>query len=242
MRRIRRWGSGLLLVAPSLLALGVFVYGFMGWTLRVPLTDSRNRQVSDEFVGAENYRELADETTLSGQRFAIDAKNVLIFTVVFVAGALIVGFILALLLEKGVFGESFFRSTYIFPMAISFIAIAIVWRWLLNNGTGDQLTGLNKLFALAGLDFLRSDWHKSDSGWAIAAVALPAGWALSGYVMALFLAGIRGVPDDLREAARLDGASESQIFWHVVRPHLRPVMFSALLIMVHISLKTFDLL
>jgi glucose/mannose transport system permease protein len=78
--------------------------------------------------------------------------------------------------------------------------------------------------------------------WAIAAVALPAGWALSGYVLALFLAGMRGVNETLRESARLDGASETQIFWHVVRPHLRPVTFSALLIMVHISLKTFDLL
>ncbi|HZN77497.1 MAG TPA: sugar ABC transporter permease [Micromonosporaceae bacterium] len=242
MRRIRRWAPGLLLVAPSLLVLGIFVYGFMGWTLRLSLTSSRRRDINWDYVGAENYRELADETTLTGQRFAIDVKNIVIFTLAFVVGSLVVGFFLALLLDRGVVGESFFRGVYIFPMAISFIAIAIVWRWLLNNGTGDQLTGLNKLFSLAGLDFLQSDWFKSDSGFAIAAVALPAGWALSGYVMALFLAGMRGVPEDLREAARVDGAREHQVFWHVVRPMLLPVTMSALVILVHISLKTFDLI
>jgi glucose/mannose transport system permease protein len=149
---------------------------------------------------------------------------------------------MAMLLDKGVRAEGFFRGVYLFPMAISFIATAIIWRWLLDNGSGADTAGLNKLFADVGLGFLRSDWHKSDSIFAIAAVALPAGWALSGYVMALFLAGMRSVPETLRESARLDGASELQVFWHVVRPMLRPITFSVVLIMLHISLKTFDLL
>jgi glucose/mannose transport system permease protein len=242
MRRIRQWGPGLLLVAPSLLVLAIFVYGFMGWTLRVSFTSSRGRNLTYDNAGWENYRELGDATTVTGQRFAIDVKNIVIFTAVFVVGTLVLGFLMALLLDRGVAGEGVFRSLFIFPMAISFIAIAIIWRWLLNNGTGTQLTGLNKLFTLVGLDFLRNDWFKSDSGWAIAAIALPAGWALSGYVMALFLAGMRGVPDDLREAARVDGAREPQVFWHVVRPMLLPVLMSALVILVHISLKTFDLI
>jgi glucose/mannose transport system permease protein len=76
----------------------------------------------------------------------------------------------------------------------------------------------------------------------MAAVAVPAGWALSGYVMALFLAGLRGVSDELREAARVDGASEPRVFWHVVRPMLLPVVMSAVVILAHISLKTFDLI
>ncbi|HET6213181.1 MAG TPA: sugar ABC transporter permease [Micromonosporaceae bacterium] len=242
MSRLRRWGPGLLLVSPSLLLLGIFVYGFMGWTLRVSFTSSRARRLTYDNAGLANYQELADKKTVTGQRFAIDFNNIVIFTAVFVAGTLLLGFLMALLLDRGVVGEGFFRSVFIFPMAISFIAIAIIWRWLLSNGTGSQLTGLNKLFSLAGLDFLQNNWFKSDSGWAIAAVALPAGWALSGYVMALFLAGMRGVPEDLREAARVDGAREHQVFWHVVRPMLLPVVMSALVILVHISLKTFDLI
>jgi glucose/mannose transport system permease protein len=242
VRRIRQWGPGLLLVAPSLIVLAWFVYGFMAQTARLSFTSARGRNLTGGFVGFDNYRELADQTGGTGQRFEIDVKNILIFTLVFVGGSLVVGFLLALLLERGVRGETFFRSVFIFPMAISFIAIAIVWRWLESNGTGSQLTGINKLFSFVGLDFLQNNWFKSDSGWAIAAVGLPAGWALSGYVMALFLAGMRGVPEDLREAARVDGAREPQVFWHVVRPMLLPVTMSALVILAHISLKTFDLI
>ncbi|WP_238016720.1 sugar ABC transporter permease [Dactylosporangium sp. AC04546] len=231
------WLAGLLLVSPSLILIGIFVYGFLGWNVRVSFSEWKGLSPSYDFVGLDNYADLWHD-----ERFRADARNLIVFTVVFVVGSLLLGFLMAMLLDKGVRGEGFFRGVYLFPMAISFIATAIVWRWLLDNGTGEDTAGLNKLFAAVGLDFLRSDWHKSDSVWAIAAVALPAGWALSGYVMALFLAGMRGVPETLRESARLDGASESQIFWHVVRPALRPVMFSALLIMVHISLKAFDLL
>lgn len=236
-RRYPRWLPGLALISPSLLLLGIFVYGFIGWNVRVSFTNWRGFDPSYDFVGLDNYAALWRD-----ERWRADVSNILVFTVVFVGGALLLGFTMALLLEKGARGETFYRGVFLFPMAISFIATAIVWRWLLDNGTGEDTAGLNQLFADVGLGFLRSDWHKSDSMWAIAAVALPAGWALSGYVMALFLAGMRGVPETFREAARIDGASETQIFWHVLRPALRPVTFSAVLILVHISLKTFDLL
>lgn len=237
MRRIRSWGPGFLLVLPSLVLLGIFVYGFLGWNIRVSFTSWRGFTQTNDFVGWRNYAELGENEV-----WWRDVRHLLVFTLVFVAGSLLFGFVMALLLEKGIRGENAFRSIYLFPMAISFIATAIVWRWLLDNGTGPNTAGINKLLAYAGLDLLRSDWHKSDSGWAISAVALPAGWALSGYVMALFLAGMRGVSDDLREAARIDGAREPQVFWHVVRPMLWPVFMSALVILAHISLKTFDLI
>jgi glucose/mannose transport system permease protein len=237
MRRWRRWGPGLLLVAPSLVALGVFVYGFLGWNLRVSFTSWRGLAPTYDNVGFDNYRALADD-----ERFSLDVQHILVFTVAFVAGSLVLGFVMAVLLERGVRAETVFRTVFLLPMAISFIATAIIWRWLLDNGAGEQTAGLNRLFADVGLGFLRSDWHKSDSSFAIAAIALPAGWALSGYVMALFLAGLRGVPDELREAARVDGANEPRVFWHVVRPMLLPVVMSAVVILAHISLKTFDLL
>jgi glucose/mannose transport system permease protein len=236
MRRLRAWGPGLLLILPSLIALAVFVYGFLGWNLRVSLSSWRGLLPAHDFVGLANYAALFDDV-----RFMhYDVPNIALFTLVFVAGSLALGFFMALLLDRGVVGENAFRAVYLFPMAISFIATAIIWRWLLDNGSGESTTGLNKLLASAGLD-LRSDWFKSDSRWAIAAIALPAGWALSGYVMSLFLAGMRGVPEELREAARVDGASEPRVFWHVVRPMLLPVVMSALVILAHISLKTFDL-
>ena len=237
MRRIRSWGPGLLLVAPSLAALALFVYGFLGWNVRVSLTSWRGLLPKYDNVGLANYAALLDD-----QRFMqFDVPHIAVFTLVFVVGALAVGFIMALLLDRGVRGESLFRAVYLFPMAISFIATAIIWRWLLDNGAGESTTGINKLLVESGLGSLRSDWFRSSSKWAIAAIALPAGWALSGYVMALFLAGLRGVPDELREAARVDGASEPKVFWFVVRPMLLPVLMSAVVILAHISLKTFDL-
>jgi glucose/mannose transport system permease protein len=237
MHRIRRWGPGLLLVSPTLVLLGVFVYGFLGWNVRVSLSDWRGLRPAYGYEGFDNYSRLADDT-----RFTDDVQNVVVFTLVFVAGALLVGFLLALLLERGVRGEGVFRGVFLFPMAISFIATAIIWRWLLNNAGGSQETGLNKLFNAVGLDFLANDWFKAERPWAVAAIALPAGWALCGYIMALFLAGMRGVSDDLREAARVDGANEAKVFWHVVRPMLLPVVMSAVVILAHISLKTFDLM
>jgi ABC-type sugar transport system permease subunit len=236
-RRLASWAPGLLLVSPSLVAVGLFVYGFLGWNLRVSFTSWRGLTPRYDFVGLRNYVALWHD-----ERWLIDLHNIVIFTAVFVAGSLILGFVLAYLIDRGVRGEAFLRGVYLLPMAISFIATGIVWRWLLDNGHGPETTGLNRLFTTVGLGFLRSDWHRSDSGWAVAAVALPAGWALSGYVMALFLAGMRGVPDSIRDAARVDGASEFQVFWYVTRPMLRPVLLSAVVILVHVSLKTFDLL
>ena len=237
MRRIRAWGPGLLLILPSLIALAVFVYGFLGWNLRVSVSSWRGLVPAHDFVGLANYTALFDDLRFT--RF--DVPNIALFTAVFVAGSLAIGFVMAVLLDRGVAGENAFRSVYLFPMAISFIATAIIWRWLLDNGGGESTTGINKLLDGAGLGGWRSDWFKSDSRWAIAAIALPAGWSLTGYVMSLFLAGMRGVPEELREAARVDGAGEPRVFWHVVRPMLLPVLMSAVVILAHISLKTFDL-
>jgi glucose/mannose transport system permease protein len=236
-RNVGKWLPGLILVSPSLAALAVFVYGFIGWNARYSVTDWKGLVPSEKFVGLANYREL-----LSDETFRNDSRNLLIFTVVFMVGSLVLGLIMALLLDKGVWGEGLLRAIFLFPMAISFIATGIIWRWLLNSDSGESTTGINKLFDVVGLSFLHSEWHKSDSSFAVASIALPAGWALSGYVMALFLAGLRGIPEELREAARVDGASELRVYWHVVRPLLLPVLMSAVVILAHISLKTFDLI
>jgi glucose/mannose transport system permease protein len=225
------------LVSPSLVLLGIYVYGFLGWNLRVSLSNWRGFRPSYEYQGFDHYRHLMDDT-----RFTDDVENLVVFTVTFLVGALVLGFVMALLLERGVRAEGLFRGVFLFPMAVSFIATAIVWRWLMSNAAGSQETGFNKLLGAVGLDFLANDWFKSGSRWAPAAIALPACWALAGYIMALFLAGMRGVSDDLREAARVDGANEVKVFSYVVLPMLLPVLMSAVVILAHISLKTFDLI
>ena len=236
MKRVRRWGPGLLLVSPSIVLVAVFVYGLIGWNIKVSLSDWRQAQQTSGYAGLAAYRDLNEDAA-----WRLNLSHLWKFTLVFIVGTLIIGWTLAFLLDKGVKGEGFFRSVYLFPMAISFIAAGIVWRWLMNPAPGDRETGLNVVFDKLGLHFLANQWYLGQN-WGMAAMAMPAVWALSGYVMALFLAGFRGVPEELREAARMDGASEYRVYRHVVFPHLRPVTLSALIILGHISIKVFDLI
>jgi len=227
-----------LLVSPSVLLIAVFVYGLIGWNVKVSLSDWRQAQKTSGF-DTSAYSELFPPDIDLAWR--LDLRHILIFTVVFMVGTLLVGATIAFLLDKGVKGEGFFRAIYLFPMAVSFIAAGVVWRWLMNPAPGDRSTGLNLLFDKLHVGFLGNEWYLGQN-WGMSAMALPAIWALSGYIMALFLAGFRGVPEELREAARMDGASEARVYRHVVFPYLRPVTLSALIILGHISIKVFDLI
>lgn len=227
----------IILVAPSLIALAIFVYGFIFWSVRVSLSAWKGLTPDFTWVGLENYKNLI----FNDPRFLIDIRNTIIFTVAFVGGSLLLGLVLAILLDQGLRGESFFRSLFLFPMAISFIVTGVVWRWLMNPAMGSRMSGLNLLFSNLGLDFLVNEWYTTPV-WGIAAIGLAAIWAMSGYVMALYLSGLRSVPIELREAARVDGASEFQIYRRIILPLLWPITLSALIILGHISLKVFDLI
>jgi len=224
------------LVSPSILAVFIFVYGFIAWSGRVSLSQWVGLLPNYEWAGLTNYVNL-----LQDARFQIDIRNTIIFTALFVGGSLLLGLGLAILLDQGLRGESFFRSLFLFPMAISFIVTGVVWRWLMNPAQGSRISGLNLLFDNMGLDFLISQWHTTPR-WGIAAIAIPAIWQMSGYTMALYLGGLRAIPDSLREAARVDGANEFQIYRYQILPLLRPITLSAMIILGHISLKVFDLI
>jgi len=229
--------GGLFFVLPSIAAVLIFVYGLIIWSFNVSLTNQNSvAQKELEYVGFKNYTDL-----ISDERFTHALSNLVKFTIVFILGTLITGFIMALLLEKGIKGEGFFRSFYLYPMAISFIAMGTVFNWLLNSARDEEAGGLNLALQKIGLGFLQNDWYVSERG-AMYSMAIPAIWQMSGYVLALFLAGFRGIPDDMREAARVDGASESQIYRHVLFPQLTPTLLTVLIILGHISMKIFDLI
>jgi glucose/mannose transport system permease protein len=228
---------GFLLVLPSIIAVGIFVYGFIAWSVRVSFSEWKGLTPDYTFAGLRNYLEL-----FADPRFHVDIRNTVIFTAVFVIGALAIGLSLAILLDQRLPGEAFFRSLFLFPMAISFIVTGVVWRWLMNPAlSADRLSGYNLLFHNLGLDFLVNQWHLTPN-YGMAAIALTAIWQMSGYTMALYLGGLRAVPEELREAARVDGASEFQIYWRIILPLLWPVTLSAVIILGHISLKVFDLI
>lgn len=236
MKGIRNWGPGLLLVSPTILLIGIFVYGLIGRNVTISLSNQHSFAPATEFVGFENFANLFTE-----DRFQHSMTNLALYTVVFMSGTMFFGLLWALLLERGARGEGFFRSIYLFPMAISFVASGVVWRWLLNSSQGEGASGLNRLLQSIGLGGLQNAWW-SDPDWGMAAMALPAVWQLSGYVMALFLAGLRGIPEDLREAAKMDGATEFQLYKNVIFPQLSPVALTAIIIIGHMSLKVFDLI
>jgi glucose/mannose transport system permease protein len=252
--------AAILLIIPSLLAVAVFVYGFIGWSAVVSVSEWDSIRPDYTFVGLDNFRYLFDNF-----RFQIDIRNTVVFTVLFVVACLTIGFVIASILDRHVMGEGIWRSIYLFPMAVSFIETGVVWRWLLA-----PRAGVNLLLDRVGADWLENGWYTtptvtyvhSDSrlgeflgavglGFladpnygiplAMISVVIAATWQMSGFVMVMYLAGLRAIPEDLREAARVDGATEFQIQRHISLPLLRPVTLSAMIILGHQSLKIFDL-
>lgn len=235
----------LLFLTPSVIAIAIFVYGFIGWTSYVSFSNWNSLVPDFSFVGLRNYIQLFQD-----YRFQSDLRNTLFFTLFFIAGTLGLGFILAVSIDQKIRQESFFRNVFLFPMALSFVVTGVVWQWILNPSTGINLF-LQKL----GVDNL-PQWYvdtniafgfqlgqiKFGLPLAILAVVLAAAWQMTGFSLAMYLAGLRAIPDELKEAARVDGAAEFQIYRKIIIPILTPITISITIIMAHISLKIFDLI
>ncbi|HET7616802.1 MAG TPA: sugar ABC transporter permease, partial [Bacillales bacterium] len=194
-------------------------------------------------AGFQNYVQLFQTF-----RFQADIRNMVFFTLFFIGCVVFLGQFLAILLDQKIKGESVFRNIFLFPMALSFVVTGVVWRWVLN-----PKTGINLILEHFGWAFgwytdtnVVPSWHISmiDFGLPIAliAVIIAAVWQMTGFSLAMYLAGLRGIPEELREAARMDGASERQIYFKVILPQLKPITFGVIVMMLHISLKIFDLI
>ncbi len=257
------------LVAPSIILIAVFVYGFIGFTGFASLTKWDSLEPNFTVVGLHNYQRLFG--TVPTDRFLCDLRNTVTFTVLFLIGSIVLGLALAILLDRHIKGEGIFRNLFLFPMAISYIVTGVLWRWILSPGSSQTgALGVNLIFEKLGLGFLKWGWFTDptilyvhpDSGFgaflghiglgglaspyigvslAMISVVIAATWQMSGYTMAMYLAALRGIPTEMREAARVDGASELQIYRRVILPMIRPVTLSALIVLGHISLKIFDL-
>lgn len=244
--RRERW-IGFLILLPSLILLAIFVYGFIGWTAAVSLSKWDTVEPDYSWNGLGAFRQLfTSEGGVSNIRFTIDMWNTLFFTILFLLACVVLGLVLAILLDQKIKGEGVFRTIYLFPMSLSFVVTGVVWQWIFAPGTPNDPRGLNALFHNLGLDALRWKWYTDTTAIgpfhvALIPVIIAASWQLTGYTMAMYLAALRGVPEELREAARVDGASEISIYRHVILPLLRPITLSALIVLGHISLKIFDL-
>ena len=224
-----RWLPRLVL-APSFLLTLVFLYGFIAWNGYLSFTTSRMLP-NTEWAGLAQYA-----TLFENERWWVAVRNLVVFAVLFIGGAMGIGVVLAVLLDQKIRLEGAIRTIYLYPMALSFIVTGTAWKWILNPGLG-----IEKLMHDWGFTNFTFDWLVN-SDMSIYTVVLAGLWQSSGFVMALFLAGLRGVDDSIIKAAQIDGATLPRIYWKIILPALRPVVFSTLMVLSHIAIKSFDLI
>jgi glucose/mannose transport system permease protein len=218
-----------IVLGPTLLCALIFIYGFILWTGWLSFTESRLLPRYD-FAGIFQY-----VTLFENERWWTALKNLAIFGGLFIGVCLVTGLLLAILLDQRIRAEGFLRAIYLYPMALSFIVTGTAWRWILNPGLG-----LQHLVRQMGFENFTFDWIVTP-GMSIYTVVIAGAWQSTGFVMALFLAGLRGVDDAIIKAAQVDGASPARIYTSIIIPSLRPVFFSSLIILSHIAIKSFDL-
>lgn len=218
-----------LVLSPTLAASLIFVYGFIFITGYLSLTESR-MMPNFEFAGVEQYVRLFDN-----ERWWKSFANLGIFGSLFIFFSVAIGLFLAILLDQKIRAEGALRAVYLYPMALSFVVTGTAWKWMLNPGLG-----LEKLMHDWGFTNFTFDWLVNPE-MAIYTVVIAGVWQSSGFVMALFLAGLRGIDDEIIKAAQIDGAALPTIYRRIVIPAMRPVFFSVLLILAHIAIKSFDL-
>ncbi len=310
----------LLMLMPTFILLGIFVYYFLGKTIYFSTTDwgenpaqpALSETVIRTHVGFQNYENLM--TDIIQAMFRNSLVNTFFFFVFFVIGSIAVGLLLTIILDQNIVGETFFRTIFLSPMALSFVVTGTIWRWLLQPDGGLNylptifgfepfrfnwlnsheiwfqfawgdvpqyltFTGFAILAFLAVRHALRQDWYSAgfmsalaiivvlifaagiwDRIWlpldlpeaemsmapkgfnaALVGIIIAAIWQMSGYMMAIFTAGLRGIPEDLREAAQVDGCGKIKVYTHIILPQLRPFVVSTIIILGHTSLKIFDL-
>ena len=219
-----------LVITPAFVLGFAFIYGLMIWNGVLSLTGSRMLPNYENFVGLDQYAALWEM-----DRWYVALKNLGIFSVLYVGGSMAVGMVLAIFLDQKIRAEGLLRTIYLYPMALSFIVTGTAWKWILNPSDG-----LQKLMHDLGWTSFNFDWLVQ-SDYAIYCVVIAGIWQSAGFAMALFLAGLRGIDDSIIKAAQIDGASLPLIYWRIILPILRPVVFSTILVLSHLSIKSFDL-
>lgn len=218
-----------IVLSPSLVIVLVFVYGFILFTFYLSFTDSRILP-SFGLVGWQNYSRL-----FSIRAWGIAVDNLLIFGSLYIVISCVIGLALAIFLDQKIRAEGFIRTIYLYPMALSFIVTGTAWKWFLDPGIG-----LQAVVRSWGWESFTFEWIK-DSDMAIYTIVIAAVWQTSGFVMAMFLAGLRGIDNEVLKAAQIDGASNWALYRRIVIPQLRPAFMSAFVVLAHMAIKSYDL-
>ncbi len=222
--------TAFLVLLPSIILVAIFIYGFILWTGYISLVDWKTAVENYDWVGLKNWKNL-----FGMERFDWNMRNLAIYASGFMSQCILFGFLLAVLLNQNVKGENVIRSIILLPFAVSAIVTGVAWRWLMQ-----PTTGVNLLFQKLGLEGFGFAWA-SDVTWGALAITIASAWQFTGYIMALYLAGLRGISDEVVEAARVDGAGTWQLYRHIVIPLVMPVTFSAIVLTGMGSIRVFDM-
>ncbi len=219
-----------IVLSPGVLLVITGVYGFIAFTLVISFTDSKILP-SYGGVGFRNY-----EALFSLRAWDIALVNLVLFSALYIVVCCALGLLLAILIDQKIRAEGTFRSIYLYPMALSFIVTGTAWKWFLDPGVG-----LESVMHAAGWANFSFDWIKNRD-FAIYTIAIAAIWQTTGFVMAMFLAGLRGIDTEILKAARVDGASKLQLYARIIIPQLGYTFISVLVILVYMSIRTYDLI
>ena len=219
-----------LVLTPSLGILSWFVYGFIFWTIYISFTKSKMLP-RYELWGIDQYIRL-----WKMPRWHVAVENLLIFTVLFIILCIAIGILLSILLDQKIRAEGFLRTIYLYPMALSFIVTGTAWKWVLN-----PTLGIEKFAHDMGFETFKFDWLVTPE-MSIYTIVIAGVWQSSGFIMAIFLADLRSVDDEIIKAAKIDGAGIFSIYSKIILPMMRPVFMSAIVILVHLSIKSYDLI
>jgi glucose/mannose transport system permease protein len=199
------------------------------WNIWISFTDSKLLPVNS-FIGWRQYDRLFNTA-----RWILSLENLVIFGVLFIAGCLILGFLLAVALDQKVRFENTFRTIFLYPFAMSFIVTGLVWQWIMNPTLGIQRTAEQW-----GITWIHFDWIvRSDL--AIYVVVLAGVWQSSGLVMAIMLSGLRGVDSEIWKASRIDGIPTWRVYLHIVIPILRPTIITASVLLAIAVVRVYEL-
>ncbi|ANT63223.1 MULTISPECIES: carbohydrate ABC transporter permease [Roseobacteraceae] len=218
-----------IVLAPSFIAVLIFVYGFIGWTAWVSLTRSKLLP-KYEIDGFIQYERL-----FASPRWDTAMDNLYIFGGMFIVISMLLGLILAILLDQQIRVEGAIRTIYLYPMALSMIVTGTAWKWILNPGLGVQA-----MVQGWGFENFKFDWLVNPD-MAIYTVVMAAIWQSSGFVMALFLAGLRSVDTEIIRAAQIDGIPTWRVYTAIIIPSMAPIFLSAFIVLAHLAIKSFDL-
>lgn len=212
-----------------IILVAYFVYYFIIWNVIVSMTDWKGLTQTSNFVGLDNYI-----TMFNDPIFWTSLVNNFLFMLLFIPTSLIIGLLLAILLDQKIRREGVFRSIYLLPFALSFVVTAYLWQWMfVQDGV------LNNVLEFFGLGFLELRWI-SDPNIALISVSIALVWQFSGYIMLIFLAAMRSIPVSHVMAAQVDGASGFKLYTRIIIPQIKTSTFSAFVILMIFVLKAFD--